>query len=115
MRGHARVDFGNLEQFRAAAGVAFPRGQFRRVLRKAAGVDHHAFRGFDDGFVKVYLVKVFGIGVVERFQMFAGLALDVEHPLVHEDDVIPRVGVAAAVDGVVGAVCASVHAIVGEI
>ena len=104
MGGHTGVDFGNFQQFGLAPGVAFPGGQFRRVLGHAAGVGHHAFGGVDDGFVEIDFVQIIGVFIIQMFQMLTGFALDIQHPLFHQDDVVAGVGVSAAVQGVVGAV-----------
>ena len=61
--GNAGVDFGNLQKFCLALGVALFGGQFRRVFGHAASVDHHAFGGVDDRFVEVDLVQIIGIFV----------------------------------------------------
>ena len=88
----------------AAHGILLPAGQLPGALGHASGVDHDAFGGVDDGLVEVDLVQILGIGVVELGQMGLGLVLDVQHALFHQDDVVSRIGVAAAVEGVVGAV-----------
>ncbi len=104
MRRHPGVDLRNILKFSAAPRVGLLRGQAGRVFGHAARVNHYAFRCLDHGFVKVNLVQIVGIGVIQHFQMLFGLVQDSKHALFHKDYVITGVGIAAAIEGMIGAV-----------
>ena len=104
VRRHAGVDAADLEQLCLALWIALLRSELCGVIRETLGVDHHTLGGVDDGFIEINFFQIVWIFVVELRQMVARFLLNVEHPFLHQDDVVARIGIAAAIDGVVRAV-----------
>ena len=45
----------------------------------------------DLGFVKIDFLQIIRMGIIQLFQMFSGLFLDIQHSLFHQDHIVPRV------------------------
>ena len=101
---HVLKILADLQKLGAALGIAALLGLLAGEVGQTTGVDHNALGGVDNGLVEVNLVQVLGVCVVEMLEVLASLVLDVLHALLHQDDVVAGVGVAAAVYLVIGAV-----------
>ena len=104
MGRHVLEVLADLQELGAALGVAALLGLLASEVGQTAGVDHNALGGVDNGLVEVDLVQIIGVCVVKVLEVLASLVLNVLHALLHQDDVVAGVGVAAAVHLVIGAV-----------
>ena len=102
--GNTGVDFGDLLKLGPADRILFFSGQLSGVFRHAPGVDDDALGCVDDRLVEVDFVEVIRIGVIQSGEVLFCFTLNIQHALLHKDDVVAGIGVASAVQGVVGAV-----------
>ena len=101
---HVLEVLADLQELGTTLGVAALLSLLASEIGQTTGVDHDALGGVDDGLVEVDLVQVLGVCVVKVLEVLTSLVLNVLHALLHQDDVVAGVGVAAAVHLVIRAV-----------